>query len=177
MRATSMPRTSRTVIDETTSSRASFSCTGLRRISLSCTGVSCKRFCPGSGRIELRRIEFAQHVQLLSARRLQALEVLVIGEPEAGVVLHLFPADAGSESKHFHLAAFCLEPHDGEIGYDAPHPALRQATFCARAPAGNPSRRGDKVDLFHEAALLVLHGYDHVGERRDIVAAAAARQP
>src|SRR6185503_16070346 len=40
MRAISMPRTSRTVMDDTTSPRASFSFTGLRRMSLGFTGLS-----------------------------------------------------------------------------------------------------------------------------------------
>src|SRR6185295_13660498 len=131
MRAISMPRTSRTVIEATTSLRASFSFTLLLRMSLNGT------FTLPSRCIKPLWIELAQHRQLLLARRLNGLEARLEGQPKAGVVLDLFAAHARIEAQHLHLAAIGVEAHDGEVGDDAPHTALRQAALGARAPAAN----------------------------------------
>jgi hypothetical protein len=93
---------------------------------------------------------------------------------EARILLHLLAGDTLVEGEHLHLAGVLVEAHDGEVGDDAPHAALRQAALGARSLALHPAGRGDEVDVGHEAALLVLHGHDHVGERGDVVTAAGA---
>src|SRR5262245_58903018 len=118
MRAVSMPRTSRTVIEATTSLRASFSFTLLLRMSLNGTLTLPSRC------IEPLWIELAQHRQLLLARRLNAFQVRLEQQAKAGVVLDLFAAHAWIEAQHLHLAAIGVESHDGKVGDDAPHAAL-----------------------------------------------------
>src|SRR6185295_4694023 len=128
MRAISMPRINRTVIEATTSLRASFSFTLLLTISFNGTDLP-------SRCIEPLRIEFAQHRQLLRARRLDFLELRLEQQPKSRVVLDLFAAHARIETQHLHLAAFRVETHDGKVGDDAPHAALRQTALGARAAA------------------------------------------
>src|SRR5262249_9158073 len=122
MRTIAVPRTSRTVIDDTTSLRPSFSLTLLRRASISCTAVLPENNSAlPSRRVEPRRVEFAQHLEFDRARRLQILDACGKGQLEAGIFLHLIAANAGIETQDLHLATFGVETHDAEIRHHPPH--------------------------------------------------------
>src|SRR6478752_8444222 len=127
-----------------------------------------------SGGEQALGIEHPQCRQLGLARRLGDGEIVVKDQLEAGLVLHLFAANAGIESGNLHAPLLVLEREHREFGDDAEHAAGRQAAFRARVAAAYEAGAGDEVDMLDEAALLVLHRDDHVREARNIVAAAGA---
>ena len=48
---------------------------------------------------------------------------------------------------------------------------------CLRGPpAGQETRAGDEIHPFHEPALLVPHGHDHLGHTGDVIGPARTRQ-
>ena len=97
-------------------------------------------------------------------------------EVEAGVVLDLLARHARIETRDLHPPLLVVEREDGKLGDDAQHAAERQPAVGAAGAAADEAGTGDEIDLVDEAAFLVLHRHDHVGEARNVVAAAGPGQ-
>src|SRR5947208_13963753 len=128
------------------------------------------------GRVEPVRIELAHELELLIGGRLGHAQMRSEVEGKSGVVLKSFPSDARIERDHLHAPFLVLEAEHRQIRHHTKRGAGEQTALTPRVAAMQVSGAGDEIDLLDEAALLVLHRYDHLRERSDVVAAASSRQ-
>src|SRR5439155_24004564 len=96
---------------------------------------------------------------------------------KTGVVLNLLPRDAGIEGENLHQPRGLVERENRKLSDDAEHSTFRQAALGTGLAAAYEARAGNEIHMVDEAALLVLHRDNHVGQAGNVVAAASTGKP